>query len=185
MPPSRPRKRLLAVTAAALMMLILAGCSDSAGSVEVTGVGGQPYEAIPGQDVGEVFADGPCFPWQDIEGTLIRYTFAAGEDSGVPWVSDKRVAGDYEYLASVDFQEEGDICVGHFSGTENMANNNGSWEGTVEGTMTWEGPTGYYRVVYDLTGTLLGSGDYDGLKYTYNLTGTDHPWDLTGTISPV
>ena len=102
----------------------------------------------------------------------------------MPWVSDERVAGDYEYLADVDFQEEGDRCVGHFSGTETMTSDDGTWEGTVEGTMTWDGPADTANTVYDLTGTMVGSGDYDGLEYAYNLTGTDHPWELSGTISP-
>jgi hypothetical protein len=178
--------RLLAATLAALMAMAmaLAGCSDSGASVEVTGVGGEPYEAVPGETVGEVFADGPCADWQDIEGEIIRYTFAYGEDSGVPWLSDERVAGDYEYLADVDFQEEGDTCVGYFSGTETMTNDNGTWEGTVEGTMTGVADTQVHSWEYDLTGTMSGSGDYDGLQYTYNLQGTTHPWDLTGTISP-
>ena len=92
----RSMRGLLAATMAALMTLALAACSDSDESVEVTGMGGEPYESIPGEDVGEVFSDGPCADWQDLEGTIIRYTFAAGEDSGVPWVSDERVAGDYE-----------------------------------------------------------------------------------------
>jgi hypothetical protein len=99
-------------------------------------------------------------------------------------VSDKRVAGDYEYLADVDFQEEGDRCVGYFSGTETMTSDDGTWEGTVEGTMTWDGPADTANTVYDLTGTMVGSGSYDDLEYAHNLIGTDHPSELSGTISP-
>ena len=67
-----------------------------------------------------------------------------------------------------------------------MTNDGGSWEGTVEATMTGTGDadTPGEAWVYDINGTLLGSGDYDGLTYTYNLYGTDDPWELTGTISP-
>ena len=68
-----------------LMALALAGCGGSDESVEVTGLGGRGGpDSDPGQNVGEVFADGPCEGWQDIEGAVIRYTFAYGEDSGVP-----------------------------------------------------------------------------------------------------
>jgi hypothetical protein len=175
-------RRLLAATAAALMTL--AGCSHSGEWVEVTGMAGEPYEVVYGQYVGEVFDDGPCADQQDVEGDIYRHRFAHGEDSGVPWVSDERVAGDYEYVADIDFQEDGDACVGYFTGTETMTNDGGTWEGTVEGTMTWDGPADTANTVYDIDRTMLGSGDYDGLKYSYKLYGTDFPWELTGTISP-
>ena len=180
-------RRLLAAAAAALLALALAGCGGSDESVEVTGFGGRGGpDSDPGQNVGEVFADGPCEGWQDIEGAVIRYTFAYGEDSGVPWVSDERVAGDYEYQAAIDFEEDGETCVGSFTGTETMTNDGGTWQGTVEATMTGTGDadTPGEAWVYDINGTLLGSGDYDGLTYTYNLYGADDPWELTGTISP-
>lgn len=118
---------------------------------------GEPYEVVYGQYVGEVFDDGPCADQQDVEGDIYRHRFAHGEDSGVPWVSDERVAGDYEYVADIDFQEDGDACVGYFTGTETMTNDGGTWEGTVEGTMTWDGPADTADTVYDIDRTMLGA----------------------------
>jgi hypothetical protein len=97
------------------MVLALAGCSDSGKAVEVTGMAGEPYEVVDGQCVGEVFEDGPFAGQQDAEGDIYRHTYAYREDSGVPWVSDERVAGGYEYAADIDFQEDGDACVGDFT----------------------------------------------------------------------
>ena len=53
---------------------------------------GAPDEEVFGEYVGEAFTDGPCVGWQDHDGTVCRQTWLYGEESGVPWVSDQRVA---------------------------------------------------------------------------------------------
>lgn len=173
--------RALAALAAALMTLTLAGCSDADEAVDVTGIVGAPDEEIRGEPIGAEFTEGPCAGHQDYEGNVYRSVWSYGEDSGGTWVSDQRLTGDYEQSMDIDFQDEGDTCVGSITATVTLTNGDGAWEGTVEGTTSWK--TGRDHE-HDIDYTLTGSGDYEGLKCTFNVYGFAYPWDLTGTISP-
>ena len=177
-------RRPLAAAAAALLALARAGCSDSAEPGNVPGVIGAPDEEVFGEYVGEEFTDGPCVGWQDYAGTVYRQTWSYGEESGVPWVSDQRVAGNYEHSMDMDIQDEGDTCVAYFTATVSITNDSGVREGTFEGTSSWGAGAGDDQHLHDIDYTLTGTGDYDGLQYTFNLYGLAYPWDLTGTISP-
>ena len=175
-------RRALAALAAALLGLMLVACSDSQEPVEVTGLIGAPDEEIFGEYVGEAFTDGACAGWQDYAGTIYRATWSHGEESGVPWVSDQRVAGDYEHTFAVDVRDEGEVCVAYLTAAVSITNDDGAWDGTFEGTSSWQAgdPDHLHDIDYSLTGT----GEYDGLQYIFNLYGLAYPWDLTGTISP-
>lgn len=175
-------RRALAALVAALLALMLVACSGSPEPVEVTGVIGAPDEEVFGESVGERFTDGPCVGWQDYEGTVYRQRWSYGEESGVPWVSDQRVSGDYEHTMVVDVRDEGEGCVAYITATVTLTNDDGAWEGTFEGTSSWQ--AGDADHLHDIDYTLTGTGDYDGLQYTFNLSGLAYPWDLTGTISP-
>ncbi len=71
------------------------------------------------------------------------------------------------------------------SETETITNDNGTWEGTWEGTSTFGEGAADDEHFHDVTYTLLGTGDYDGLEFVFHMEGFEHPWPLEGTISPV
>jgi hypothetical protein len=179
-------RRLIAVMAAAALALALTGCGGGSDEpVKVTGMSGES-ESGEGElrPVGEAFSDGPCAGQQDWAGANERVTWTYGEDSSSSWVSDERVAGDMEFSMDADYRDEGsDICVIYLGGTVIITNDNGSWEGTWEGTSTYGPGAGDEENMYDLEFTMQGNGDYDGLAYAYNVRGKAHPWPLTGTIS--
>ena len=79
-----------------------------------------------------------------------------------------------------DVQDEGDTCVLYFTGTETITNDNGTWEGTS----TFGEGAADDQHFHDVTYTLLGTGDYDGLEFVFHLQGVELPWPLEGTISP-
>lgn len=177
-------RRLIAAMAAAAMALALTGCGgDSEEPVEVTGMTAEAETAIDAEAVGEVFGDGPCVDQQDWAGAIWRLTWTYGEGSGSNWVSDERVAGDMEFSMDADYRDEGDTCVAYFTGTATIINDHGSWEGTWEGTSSFGAGAGDDQHLHDLDYTMQGSGDYDGLAYTYNVRGMAYPWPVTGTIS--
>ena len=176
---------VVAAATAALITLAVGGCGASDEPVEVTGMIGAYEDIASGEDLGEVFTEGPCEGWQDWEGNVHGQTWSYGEDAGVSWVSDERVAGELEFTMDADVRDEGDTCVLYFTGTETITNDNGTWEGTWEGTSTFGEGAGDDQHLHDVTFTLLGTGDYDGLEFVFNMQGIDLPWPLKGTISPV
>ncbi len=91
-------------------------------------------------------------------------------------VSDDRVKGETEaivFCEVISEEEEAAECEGTFM----IVNDGGTWEGRYSGTTI--------QNVHDFQGTLIGTGDYEGLQFTYRLQGTEFPWDITGTIQPV
>ncbi|MDJ0925423.1 MAG: SGNH/GDSL hydrolase family protein [Acidimicrobiia bacterium] len=131
---------------------------QSAETVAVTGTYQAPDEHIDGDP------------------TIIRAT-----DNGL---SDDRVNGDYEALMDVDIFVESHRSTGLITMPRvTITNDGGTWEGTAVGVSTWTTSEPEHR--HYIHHTLLGTGNYEGLQFTYLLEGIDYPWTVTGTIEPV
>jgi len=206
-------RRMLLIVAVPLMLLWSASCSGSdttaglagtetsipagtgspaastalptvTGPAEVTGEFYPPDEEIPGEQVGESFSDGPCSGMRDIRGLVYRSTWRYGERVGAGWLSDPRLVGHYEHSLSIDLEPEGGRCVGTITGTFVVTGERGSWQGTVTGSTSWRPPdTGVHQ--HELDYTALGSGEFQGLRLTFHVTGSEYPWSLTGKIESV
>lgn len=90
-------------------------------------------------------------------------------------VSDDRLKGENKAVIFCEMrpdEEEAADC----EGTTEIVNDGGTWEGTFTGTSINNN--------HDIRGTLTGTGDYEGLQFTYRLEGTEYPWTITGTIEP-
>ena len=99
-------------------------------------------------------------------------------------LSDDRVNGDYEGLMDFDLFVDGDRSTGLITMPRvTITNDGGTWEGTAVGISTWTTSEPEHR--HYIHHTLLGTGDYEGLQFTYLLEGVDYPWTVTGTIEPV
>lgn len=157
-----------------MMLLVVAACGEEVQPVSVTGKMPAPAEEIEGDHVGDPIP-GWGLPFSEIRGTVYRGTIVG--------MSDERANGELEHVMDIDMVDEGDRMVGYITAEVTITNDDGTWVGTGEGTtsFTKEDPAHRHLIEY----TLLGTGDYDGLRYTYTLEGVDYPWDLTGTIEPV
>ncbi|WP_062467548.1 hypothetical protein [Demequina maris] len=104
----------------------------------------------------------------------LAMAFTCQEDA-----SDDRVSGE----SQVDFTCTTAGAVTTCTSDVVLTNDGGTWEGTVEGTATEEGDEG--ALFHEFDAEMLGTGDYDGLRYTAHWEGYDWPWELTGTIDEV
>lgn len=157
-----------------VMLLVVAGCGEEVQPVTVTGAMPSPVEETKGEHIGDPIPEWDL-PFSHIRGTAYRSTLTG--------MSDPRVNGELEHVMDIDMVDEGDRIVGYILAEATITNDGGSWVGTGEGTTfyTKENPIHQHHIEY----TLLGTGDYDGLRFAYTVEGGDYPWDLTGTIEPV
>lgn len=98
-------------------------------------------------------------------------------------MSDDRVSGattqeihcdrvwEYEDATSVDCRT-----------TMTISNGGGAWEGVVIGTSSWTRDNPLH--VHHMSGTLVGTGGYEGLRFVMRMDGSDYPWSVAGTIEP-
>ncbi len=91
-------------------------------------------------------------------------------------VSDERLQGQNEAVTFCKWISEGERSA-ECEGTFEIMNDGGTWEGAFTGTSLGG--------VHNIQGTLLGTGGYEGLQFTYQLEGVGFPWTITGTIEPV
>jgi hypothetical protein len=157
-----------------VLLILLYSCGGEAEPVEVTGSSGQLTEEIPGELTGEPLGTGES--WSTMRGTVYRGVFND--------LTDDRVNGDFEHVMDIDLTVDGDRTTGEIRVTNmTITNDGGTWEGTGQGTTTWTTtePGHFHNIDY----TLVGTGDYEGLQFTYHTEGIDYPWELTGTIEPV
>ena len=157
----------------AVSLVLIAGCGASEEPVNVTGEFFAPEEEIEGERSGETIPG--------IGLSIYRDRIYRGAQSGL---SDDRVNGEMEHVADMEFIVEGDRTTGYITATRvTIVNEGGTWVGTGDGTTTWT--TGDTQHVHSLDYTLLGTGDYEGLRFIYYVEGIDYPWQVTGTIEPV
>lgn len=96
--------------------------------------------------------------------------------------SDERVIGSSDVVNSCEFWADGNGA--DCSGTTTITNDGGTWTGEYSGTTSWSAEDPEHHHVIDTV--LVGTGDYEGLRFVYRLTGGDSfPWDFTGTIEPI
>ncbi len=157
-----------------IALVFAGGCSSGSQVAEVTGDTGMctPSEAsFSGEPV-----EGSNLPGNVVEAVV---TCPQSE------VSDPRVAGATESTFRCEYLDREEITVAECVADTVITNEGGTWveEG---GTFTITG-TGFPAdgtVVQD--GVMVGTGDYEGLRYTYHKEGIEHayPWTITGTIEP-
>jgi hypothetical protein len=158
-----------------VLLALFAACGSEAEPVAVTGVIQGDAETVSGEFSGEPI-EGSGESWTSARDVVYRGVFAD--------MSDDRVNGEIEHVMDMDLTEEGDRFIASLTITSmSITNDGGTWEGTGEGTSAWT-ENGLH--VHNINYTLIGTGDYEGLQFTYNVEDQgDYPWDITGTIEPV
>lgn len=156
----------------ALVVILATGCGSVAEAVEVTGDTGVPLQ-VPGQWSGDA-PEGAGIGGLHLRGTVYRMTYG---------LSDERVNGECEVLVNIDFEVQGETVIGDVWGTATITNDRGTWEGSVTGTTSF--PKGSPVHTHRIEQTLLGAGEYEGLRFVEVLEGTDFPWTITGRIEPI
>ena len=68
--------RLRARACLAWWAVVIGGCGESDEPVEATRMIGAYEDIASGEDLGEVFTDGPCSGWQDWEGNVHGQTWS-------------------------------------------------------------------------------------------------------------
>ena len=151
--------------------LTACGSDDGADTVEVTGTS-------TGVQIQDGTMSGPTLPTTGWEGTTLRDSVYLYTNE----VSDERVSGEQETTVNCDFVEDGEAVIGDCWGTSVIENDGGTWDGTFTGTTTWSLSEPDHVHVID--STLIGTGDYDGLRYVTIAEGSDYTWTTTGRIEP-
>ncbi len=153
-------------------MLAIAGVLAIAGAVLPASAGA----ADPATEVtGEVMCtDALSSVWADPE--LIVYSCSFD-------VSDARLLGEVETVASCEFSQDGETTLGECSGTSAIHNEGGAWAGVFSGTTTWSDSAPAH--VHEMVQVYLGTGGYEGLRFEGTFSGTDFPWTVTGRIELV
>jgi len=113
----------------------------------------------------------------DVPGTSLDITYDCDYT-----LSDERVSGSGPGVFRVDVSVNGDTRVGQISGTVVIANEGGSWEGTVSGTTTWTPGEAHVHV---LDAVYSGAGGYEGLRFVMTNEGVlVSEFTTTGRIEP-
>ncbi len=142
-------------------------------TVVISGMLDAPAEYINGEQWGEPI---PGTGFAHARGTVIR--------SPITTLSDDRVNGDFAAVMDLDFFAGDDRMTGLIGMTSvTITNSRGTWEGTAAGTTTWT--TADPEHMHNIHYTLLGTGDYEGLQFSFHTRGVDYPWTVTGTITAV
>ncbi len=150
-------------------LVALAGCTGATYPIEVTGDTGLCT------DSDTVWSGEPV---AGLEGTVLeRAVHCAGMT-----MSDERLSGTSEHRFRCEFSQDGEDIVGDCVTDATITNDGGTWH-SPDGRMAITiSPTGPATIVEDLA--FVGSGDYEGLRYTNHVEGlaNDYPWPITGTI---
>ena len=97
--------------------------------------------------------------------------------------SDPRVNGSWDVALNCDYSVEGDMTVGECWGTMETAGIGGGWRGTFVAATEWSAET--QEISHIIDADVLGSDDYDGLRYVYRSEGPLPALGLTGHIGPI
>jgi hypothetical protein len=152
------------------LLLGLAGCAGEEYPVDVTGSTG-PCEEYDTVWSGDPIPGG-------LPGTVLERKVRCEEVT----MSDERLSGTYESAFRCDFAQQGEDVVGTCSIDSTVTNDGGTWQDSG-GAMTITAVAGAPATIVE-DGVRAGSGDYDGLTFTYHVTGTalGYPWEISGTI---
>jgi hypothetical protein len=167
------------------MVVVLTACSVGAASTD-------PVGTMPNEPTATAVAAATATPAAVIE---ITGRTGVPVESGSVWdsgglvgtgkmiLSDERVSGASTHEIHCDrVWEYEDATSTDCRTTMTITNAGGAWEGVVVGTSSWT--TDRPLHVHHMTGTLVGSGDYEGLRFVFRMDGDDYPWTVTGKIEP-
>jgi hypothetical protein len=161
--------------AAVLVVAMSAGaCSGDVESVDVTGETG--ICATTDADF-----SGDPLPGTNLPGRVLE----AVVECPYSTMSDDRLSGAARTEFRCEYSDQDGTIVANCDSSSVVTNDGGTWredDGTFTITGTDIGVQGL--VVQD--GVRQGTGDYDGLQFTYHMEGIEHthPWTVTGTIEP-
>jgi hypothetical protein len=136
------------------------------------GIASQMASHLPGTAEGWVFGTSPSYTEQgdslSEEGLIYTGNWTD--------VSDSRLMGTENavlFCEAIPEEDEVFECTARVE----IVNESGTWVGTATGSSD--------RGLRDFRGTLVGTGDYAGLRLNRRLQGTDLPWTMSGTIEPL
>jgi hypothetical protein len=184
----------VAVTRAALAVaagVALVACAASAGTSNAAGtsVGSIPEEPMATATVKPASTPTPAAVSEITGSTGVPVESGSVWDSGglvgtgKMILSDERVSGASTHEIHCDrLWEYEDATSTDCRTTMTITNAGGAWEGVVVGTSSWT--TDRPLHVHHMTGTLVGSGDYEGLRFVFRMDGDDYPWTVAGKIEP-
>lgn len=162
------RRRKSGVTGSALvacsaLVLALGGCTNDSAS-----------------DSGSASESGSESGYSEV----VQVSGTSTQTRGITWTteaSDPRVSGDSENDPNCELTEDGDRTIGICTATSTLTNDGGAWEGGCTGTTTWTLTEPDH--IHDFDCTMVGTGDYLGLRYRFNIGGGNAmPWESTGQI---
>lgn len=154
--------------------LLLAACSSSSEVVEVTG------------STGMCVTVDTSFSGEPLAGTSLpgRIIDAAVEcpDSEM---SDPRLSGTLRSDFRCEYSDSDGVIVADCGSDSVVTNDGGTWR-EDGGTFTITGTDIGVQGTVLQEGTRIGTGEYEGLHFTYRIEGVEHtyPWTITGTIEP-
>ena len=161
---------VLALVGCSAVGLAVGGCSG--GSSGSSGNGGSSSSSGSGISYAEVV---------QVTGTSTRS--GAGGSTWKSEASDPRVSGDRTANPQCEMTGDDQRTIGFCTVTNTITNDRGTWEGGCTGTVTWT--VTEPETMHDFDCTMIGAGDYLGLRYRYNIQGGDEdagPWSFTGQI---
>ncbi len=163
-------------TWAVSLVALLAGaaCSGADGVIDVTGDTGV-CSTVDTEFSGEPLADA------NLPG---RFLEAVVECPDVE-MSDDRLSGVVTSEFRCEYSNRNGEIVADCVSDSVVTNDGGTWR-EDNGTFTITGTEIGVQGVVSQEGVRVGTGDYEGLQFTYRMEGVEHtyPWTITGRIEP-
>lgn len=169
-----PHLRLLPIA-----LLLIGGCSSAVAPTEVTGSTG-PCTVADARFSGDPLPGDNLPPEaRNLPGNIIEATVTCAESE----MSDERLSGAAQTDFRCEYSMRNGAVVADCVGDKVVTNDGGTWvEKGCTFTITDTGlpANGTVRQA----GVLVGTGDYEGLQFSYRMEGHEHayPWTISGTI---
>jgi len=162
------------VGVAVVALILVSACSSDPASIDVTGETGY---------CGSASAE---FAGEPLTGTNLpgRFVEAVVECPDSRF-SDDRLSGAVRTAFRCEYSNQDGQIVADCVSSSVVTNDGGTWR-EDDGTFTITGTDIGVQGVVLQEGVRVGTGDYEGLQFTYRIEGVEHtyPWTITGTIEP-
>jgi hypothetical protein len=100
-------------------------------------------------------------------------------------MSDARLSGAVTSDFRCEYSSQGGVIVADCVSTSVVINDGGTWR-EDDGTFTITDAEIGRQGAVSQEGIRVGTGDYEGLQFIFQMEGVEHtyPWTITGTIEP-
>jgi hypothetical protein len=162
------------VGVAVVALTLVSACSSDPESVEVTGETG--YCQVASAEF-----SGEPLTGSNLPGRVVDVVVECPDGE----MSDDRLSGAVRTEFQCEYSNRDGQIVADCVSSSVVTNDGGSWR-EDDGTFTITGTDVGVQGVVLQEGVRVGTGDYEGLQFTYRMEGVEHtyPWTVTGTIEP-